>query len=511
MSTSKLAKGIASGSVWLSLGKASSLAIAFIGSIIIARLLGPSDYGVVAVAQAFPLAIYGFADLGLLTTIMRYASMNRTRHASTAFMLRITSSLVAATIVLFKAHEIANLLHRPYIANLVRLLSIYVLCIAIIESGQAVLIGRKSYRAAAIIDSLRSTLRVTIAIILIIIGLGVKGAILGFSISALVVSIIAIYLIKPHITRPSISRNILVELFRYSIPLYLPILLGAVLNRVIDIYLIRHVSNADFGNYSIATNLSTIQLLISSSIAASILSNITSIIEDRERISSVVSKLTMYVAAIMIPLSLALIVLSAPLIEVLYGEKYRRAPLYFSILASRGLYNVVGMVVLTTFIQAVGRTDLIFKANVIYASAYVPLAIILIKSHGILGRLLALIIANIFPALYYIHRIREMYGISLPIKRNASILAVFLILSIPVYYVTQSLLGRIMPLLDLVLGFILVLALYLLAYIVILNEQEINEIRNVVIELSPNRFKIIVIKMFKVIDKIAKQYTRRRF
>ena len=65
----------------LFVGRLAYNAISAVGSIVIARLLGPANYGIISIALIYPLMFSGLADLGLSTAIMRYASIGDLRRA----------------------------------------------------------------------------------------------------------------------------------------------------------------------------------------------------------------------------------------------------------------------------------------------------------------------------------------------------------------------------------------------------------------------------------------------
>jgi len=75
MGSNRVSAKVASGGFALFGGRLAYNAVSAVGSIVIARLLGPANYGVVSIALIYPLMFSGLADLGLSTAIMRYASI----------------------------------------------------------------------------------------------------------------------------------------------------------------------------------------------------------------------------------------------------------------------------------------------------------------------------------------------------------------------------------------------------------------------------------------------------
>ncbi len=501
----KLASRVASGSLWLSLGQFLSLIVSFIGGAVIARLLGPGDYGYVAAAQTIALMVYGFVDLGLYTAILRYTSMDKKTHSSTAFTLRVLAGVTATVLLYMFSTSVSDIVEKKGLGELVRVLSLYVLGFTVIDSAKAVLIGVGEYYRAAVLDSLRSGLRVGIAVALILVGLGAYGAVLGFTLSTLVVSIIALQLVYTNVSLRMVSPRAVLEVMAYSLPLYLPLLLGAPLGKVVDFYLIRYVSSEDFANYSIAMNLYMLVIFVTNAIASSIFSTISSIIDDWEKVKSIIPRLAVYTTSIVAPLSISLIVLAEPIVGSIYGHQYNRSPTYLALIGVRGLYVVLGYLASVPLIKSVGHTSIISLASIIHTVVYVPLAVILISKMGIYGLLLSLIVSDIIPPILYTFFVYKKYSIRIPLLRNLLTTAVFILASTPAYFSHAYLLASQNYYVRLAVGAALLLAFYVIAYAVVFTRKELEELRSAVVTGLPSPLRKPVSALFD-----ATLYIRRR-
>jgi len=145
-----------SGSIALSIGNFVYTAILALGSIIIARLLGPADYGVISIALIYPIMFSGLADLGLSTAIMRYASLGDLKNASTALWLRLFVSLLFAAALAPLAPYLATMLQRPYLTPMIYILSIYSFASGALSSVIAFLAGVNRYWDLALVNTIFS-------------------------------------------------------------------------------------------------------------------------------------------------------------------------------------------------------------------------------------------------------------------------------------------------------------------------------------------------------------------
>ena len=71
---SEVAKASARGSFFLFLGKTSSTIIMAFASILVARLLGPENYGLYALAMITPSLLIAFSDLGISPALTMFSA-----------------------------------------------------------------------------------------------------------------------------------------------------------------------------------------------------------------------------------------------------------------------------------------------------------------------------------------------------------------------------------------------------------------------------------------------------
>lgn len=503
----KLGIRIARGTIWLSAGQLTSMLIAFTGSIIIARLIGPQGYGIVTAAQLLPLLVLGFFDLGIPAAITRYAALSKQQHATLAYMLRITLGILAGITTFLLSEPIARLEKKPELITPIKILSAYIIGIAIISATEALLQGKNRYREVAILENLRQAVRVTITITLVLIGLGAYGVIWGLTLSAIIIATIALRVAKKYISKITItlSRNELREIMIYSLPLSLPGLLGVPLNKAINIYMLRHVDLFSYGNFSIATNLSVVLNLLITALGAAIFSSLPLIQDaDKKRIEETLEKSILYSSIIAIPLTVILITLSKPIVVFLYGAQYSKAPLYLSLIATNGFLVALGSTTINSFFNAFGYTKLTFQTTIIHTLIYVPLAFPLISLYKIIGYIVSLRTADVIATFYSIYIARQKLKIKIKIRKSL-VLASLSLIAMPFALLVYRLPSAFLQIL---LGVSILLILYMLIIANVLKKEEKNELYQIIIEISPKRIRKILIKIINIIDNISILYNK---
>ncbi len=78
----QMAQTTAKGSIHLLWGLLASTIISAVGTIFIARLLGPENYGLYTIAISAPILFSNFRDWGITTAIIKFSAQNNTQNQS---------------------------------------------------------------------------------------------------------------------------------------------------------------------------------------------------------------------------------------------------------------------------------------------------------------------------------------------------------------------------------------------------------------------------------------------
>lgn len=109
--------------IWKFAERCGAQLISFLVSIILARLLMPTDYGTIALCMVFIYILQVFADSGLGTALIQKKSPDDLDY-STVFFTNLGMSLVLYAIMWMAAPYIANFYGMPALINLIRVLSL---------------------------------------------------------------------------------------------------------------------------------------------------------------------------------------------------------------------------------------------------------------------------------------------------------------------------------------------------------------------------------------------------
>jgi len=397
--------------------------IALVGSIIVARVLGPEEYGLASIALIYPSMITSIAGLGLGQALTRFSSAESIRGRASEYIYSgLAVSLLSATAsslaTLGLAPFFAGLLGRPGLSQGIRVLSLYVSSITLYTAFESAFLGLGRYVDTALIALVRASIRVSIAIPLALLGYGYTSILWGLSIGYS--TGVALYLLllprRAPSSRPSLRRAW--ELLKYSLPLYIPTLIASPVNQAVTGFLASRASDFEMGNLSVANLLLTPIGVIGSSLSIAVFSSIPVLIGNNSRLREAVNKAILYSNTIVIPLALGLAVVSKPVIKLLYGASYSMAPLYLILLLIPYVSSALAAGAITLYANTVGDTGFTGLVTLIDIAVRAPTAMLMIHGLGILGYLATPIIVNPAVALVTIWLGRRRYGFTPWVWRN---------------------------------------------------------------------------------------------
>ena len=123
MPTQSLKSKVAKGAVWTLLEKMSGQIVQFVVGMILARLLTPNDYGMVALTGIFFAVAGVLVDSGFGGALIQKKDADELDYNS-VFYLNLALSFVAYAVLFFIAPWIADFYKTPVLKNIVRVSAI---------------------------------------------------------------------------------------------------------------------------------------------------------------------------------------------------------------------------------------------------------------------------------------------------------------------------------------------------------------------------------------------------
>lgn len=407
-----------------------SAGIAAVAVILIGRLLGPGNYGLFSLAVAVGGALQLLPGFGVNVAVTRYVAYHESlgegdralRLAKNAISFTVLTGLAVSLAGIALAGPIATyVLHRPSLTVEVELVSIMVLGQAFLTAGSGAAVGYNWIGLAGATNVVQAASRTVLSPLLIVVGLGLVGAVLGNAVSFLIagafcVVVLYAYRLRKRVGSLSSFGGDVREMVGYGAPLFVGSTLSSVaLSYYVPFVLAAIVSNETLGYYQAASVISIPISILTGAAATVLLPAFASLDGERRDTLAAVRKSTLYVAYFALPLILLTVSGAKQLVELLFSTPYLPAVPYVEYLALASVPVMLGWTVLPTYFNGVGRTRLTMVtvgggAVVLFALA--PLLAIS-AGMGVDGAILALLVSSFVTTVLAVYFLRERFAGSL--------------------------------------------------------------------------------------------------
>ena len=370
-------------------GRLGTLAI----GIVVARLLGPHEFGVFAVAMLMMLAVLSFNELGVSLAIVRWE--NDPREVAPTVNTVATASSALLTIALWvSAPSICALLGAPEAVSVVRWLSLAVLINGLVSTPAAAMQRELMQRERMVIDQVNVWLGAGVSILLAALGFGAMSLAVGRLAGSLVAA--GMFLrVSPIPFRFGLNRKIARRLFRFGLPLAGTSVIVFVIGYTDQLVAGGLLGPTELGFYVLAFNLASWPVSIFSQPLRSVTPAVFARLQrDPARMGEAfrsIVRLTLCVAA---PVCLVMAAVASPLVDLVYGEVWAPSAPILAWLAGFALVRIIAELGYDFLVIAAPTTRLLL-IQAIWAVALIPALVVSGGQGGLVGIAMAQVLVGV--------------------------------------------------------------------------------------------------------------------
>jgi len=404
----------ARGGYYLFVGNTLATVILVVSSIVIAKLLGPEDYGLFSLVLVIPALFIGLIDFGINSAITKFVAEFRSEGRISDAKLVIKSGLylvltlgVIASVLCFIFSDALStyIINTPEASGYIKIASIIILIQTLFNTLGAIFIGLDSMENNAFMMVIRAVTKVLLSTFLIILGFSILGALVGHIICyvvavSLCLTILTFKLRKKTDDNKSSSR-ILKSMLKYGAPIYLSCLVTLFITQYQTIILAFFASKIVVGNFQVSALFSTAIGFMVYPFTA-LFPAFSKFSHKSEQLSRFFMRSVKYTALLLVPGSVAIALMSKDLIYAFYGSEYTLASTFVAFYVLVHLYAGFGSAVFGFLFNGIGRTDVTFKSSLVSLISFIPLAPLFISLYGILGLIVAFLMSNFLSLIYYL-------------------------------------------------------------------------------------------------------------
>jgi polysaccharide biosynthesis protein len=363
MATDSLKQKTTKGLLWSSVERFSNQGMSFLFSVILARMLAPSDFGIIAMITIFFAVAQSFVDSGFSNALVRKTD-RREEDFSTCFYFNIGVGIIAYIVLFLIAPLVASFYNQPILSPIIRITGLGVVLNSLCVVQQALFTIKIDFKSQA---------KVTLSATIISGIVGVVLAYQGYGVWALVWQGVVLSLVRMGLLwlmskwRPTtgFSKSSFNYLFGYGSKLLASGLLDTIYNNIYPIVIGKFYTPAQLGNYSRALSFAQLP----SSNITSILQRVTfpvlsTIQDDIPRLQANYRRLLKLSAFIIFPLMMGLAAVAFPMIRIILTPKWEGCSLYLQIICFALMWYPIHAINLN-LLQVKGRSDLFLRIEII--------------------------------------------------------------------------------------------------------------------------------------------------
>ncbi|MGJ4858431.1 oligosaccharide flippase family protein [Labrys sp. KB_33_2] len=403
-----LSKRTAKAGAWTAGARLAGKAVDFVALIVLARFLGPSDFGLVAMAMTLIFIVEAIMELPLAAAMLRVPAPGPDVY-STAFTLGLLRGLIIAGFFVLCAWPLSYFYGEPRLVPLVMSLALAPAMRGCVSPMMVEYNRQMDFRRQAGLDVASKFIAITAAIVMAIVTRSYWSIAVGTVLVPLV-SLVGSYVLAP--MRPRLTLKewpIFADILTWNL---MSQILSALNWQVDRLVLPRFIPPAAFGRYAMANDLSALPFQVLSAPLATPLNVAFVTAHQNGGLDKTYLKACVGIFLLMAPVLCFGGIMAEPLVRTFLGAQWAEAaPVLTGLaLASIGSIPALPMAPLAV---SLNQSRQITLRNLIECAVRVPLTIVAVLAAGVLGAVIAKSVATLAVLVSTMMAVRSMIGISL--------------------------------------------------------------------------------------------------
>ena len=394
---------------WRFMERSGAQGVSFIVSIVLARLLAPEVYGIIALITVFTTILQVFVDSGLGSALIQKKDADELDFSS-VFYFNLIMCVLLYLMLFFCAPMIDKFYNDAGLTPVIRVLGITLL-ISGVKNVQQAYISRTLQFKRFFFATLGGTIgAAVIGIVMAYMGFGVWALVAQNLFNATMDTMILWITVK---WRPKLqfSFNRLKELLSYGWKLLASSLLHSIYINLRSLIIGKVYSTQDLAFYDkgqsfpnfVVTNINT-------SIDSVLLPTMSNVQDDREKVKAITRCSIMVSSYIMWPMMIGLAVVAETLVRLLLTDKWLMAVPFLQIACFS-----LGLEPLQTSnlnaIKAVGRSDLFLKLEIVKKTVSI-IILLLFMRFGVIAIALSSLVYSVIATMFNASPNKELLNYS---------------------------------------------------------------------------------------------------
>lgn len=351
------------GVAWSFIERFSMQGVTFVLELIIARIVGPESYGLIAMLAIFMAVSQVFIDGGFSAALIQRQNRSEADF-STAFYINFGLSLLVYTALFFAAPWIADFFRQPLLTDITRVYSVNLVLFSLVAVNKTKLTIDVDFKTQSKISLLSAILSGVLGIALAYAGWGVWAIVWQTLVNALLNAVFSFYYVRWW-PRGRFSKTSFHNLFGFGSKLLITNMISALYAKAYDVVVGHKFNPLQLGLYSRADKFNQFGSSNISGILQRVSFPVLSRIQDDDaRLLEAYRKYLRMSAFVVFPIIMGLCGIARPMIQILLGQEWMGTVPLLQILSFAYLWDCV-VIVNLNLIYVKGRSDYALRLEVV--------------------------------------------------------------------------------------------------------------------------------------------------
>ena len=372
--------------VWRTVQLVAVKAIFMLRLVVLAWLLTPDDFGLVAIATTAVGFLLQLTEFGMIPALIQGREVDEA-HYNVAWTVGVTRATGVCLVVFFLAPWMAQLFSEPRATPIIQVLALRPILDSVASIKVARLTRELDFRPLAILKLSEAIVSFIVAVLLAP-AWGVWALVAGILAGSTTYLVLS-YVVTSYRPRFSFAWETIRPLIRFGRWVFLTGLIVLAGNYVHRIVISRQLGTADLGLYFLAAQLAFLPAEAASEVVGAVVFPLFSRLQSDARRAAETFRMAFTGLAIPVYLACALLITLAPsLIENVLGPKWEGTAAVIQILALVSMIGIFGEVAVPLF-NGFGLPNRVTAIEVVQSASIILFVLLLTGRFGLSGAALA--------------------------------------------------------------------------------------------------------------------------
>jgi O-antigen/teichoic acid export membrane protein len=404
------------GSLWITGGRATSNLLTVLSTIMLARILVPADFGLVALASTMLAILSAITNISMASALIHHRNPTP-EHYHTAWTLSVVRGLLLALLFCALAWPASLFYRDARLDEVMYALSSVVILTGLANPRLIMMQKRLVFWQVFVLDIANNLVMAAVSIAIALIYDSYWALVLG-AIAGQLTGTLLSYSLFPF--RPRISWKHVRELWSFSMWLTLGQAINVLNYRVDHLLVGWFLGRAQLGYYTVGRNLAVMpsrEAILP--LTRTLFPAFSAVADDLVRLRRAYQRAQGVVTAVALPAGIGCALIADPLVRLAMGQKWAPAVPVIQVIAAVYAFQTLGSLIMP-LAMATGRNRLLFNRSLQVFVLRLPIVTIGMVYWGLAGFLLGRSVVGVISMFINMSMVRSVTGLGILVQLRAN-------------------------------------------------------------------------------------------